>query len=164
METIQVIYAYFALHYFLVLAMALAIVGGYRRVAQCGRFSEQKDSMLGVFSTQPWPQSCLMHVSPAPPGSFQTCPARRFELAHAGFEAEALSLSPSLSLCLSVRPLSLSLPMSTAVQVGPTTGSFSNLSKFEPNSMTLMPTSCGYSGYIPDQPEWERNQDYFLKN
>ena len=48
--------------------------------------------------------------------------------------------------------------------MGSPVGSFSSLDKFDPNSMTLQPVSCGYTGYVPTMTEWEKNKDYFLPN
>ena len=51
----------------LILALALAIVGGYRTNAKCDKFAFQ--SNLGIFATQPWPQTCLVQ-SGAPVSAF----------------------------------------------------------------------------------------------
>ena len=52
-------------------------------------------------------------------------------------------------------------PQTCLVQLGAPV--FANLSTFNPASMTLRATSCGFQGYLPDQKEWNKNADYFQK-
>ncbi len=50
-ERFLLAYGKMGLHIFVLIFLTLLIVGGYRTLAQCGRFA-RRDSTLGVFATQ----------------------------------------------------------------------------------------------------------------
>ena len=58
-ESIQIFYGTLGFHFVMIVALALAIVGSYRTNARCDQFKDP-ESKLGIFATQPWPQTCLI--------------------------------------------------------------------------------------------------------
>ena len=60
-ERFLIFYGKSGLHYFFLVAISLLIVGGYRTLARCDRFSPSGS----VFGTQPWPSTCLVNVGPS---------------------------------------------------------------------------------------------------
>ncbi len=101
-ERFLISYGMYGVHYIALSLISLAIVGGYRSLAQCNRFSDSNS----VFGLQPWPGTCLLNV-------------------------------------------------------GPKESKFSLLNGSTANE--FMPVSCGISGYVPSDEEWNKNKDYFTK-
>jgi hypothetical protein len=59
-ERFLIAYGKYGAHYIVLSLVSVAIVGGYRSLAQCDRFSDSSS----VFGQQPWPGTCLLNVGP----------------------------------------------------------------------------------------------------
>jgi hypothetical protein len=59
-ERILIAYGKYGAHYIVLSLVSVAIVGGYRSLARCDRFSHSSS----VFGQQPWPDTCLLNVGP----------------------------------------------------------------------------------------------------
>jgi hypothetical protein len=66
-EGFLVWYGHLGLHFLLLLALALSIVGAYRAAARCDRYT----SSSSIWSTQEWPSTCVMNVASQPAAKFK---------------------------------------------------------------------------------------------
>jgi hypothetical protein len=97
-ERFLIAYGGTGVHYVVLFAMSLAIILGYRHLAQCSRFGGS------VFARPEWPNTCLLNV-------------------------------------------------------GQRAGNFSALRGAQAGD--FMAVSCGTSGYVPNNEEWDAQSDYF---
>jgi hypothetical protein len=61
-EALVHFYSTTGLHFVILAAVSVAIVGGYRTIGQCHRFSRNGPDGASVWDTQKWPNTCMMQV------------------------------------------------------------------------------------------------------